>query len=46
LALLLARSSNDERNLRSDFIGGVLAPFAIVAKVVTVIAPEDDDGIF
>ena len=27
-------------------LGGVLAPFAIVAKVVTVIAPEDDDGIF
>lgn len=39
-------SRDDEGNVGGDFVGGMLAPFAVVAEVVAVVAPEDDDGVF
>ena len=45
LSFLLSGSNNDQRDFRGYFVGGVLTPFAVVAEVVSVISPEDDDGV-
>lgn len=40
-----AGRGDDEGDVGGDLVGGVLTPFAVVAEVVAVVSPEDDDGV-
>ena len=45
LVLREVGGGDDERDVGGDLVGGVLAPFAVVAEVVAVVTPEDDHGV-
>src|SRR3546814_7912652 len=40
-----ARSRKDQRDMRRLFHIGVLGPDAMIAEVIAMIAPQDDDGV-